>query len=60
MSWDAVGEEVHHQDSAGNEQHSTLGVNVVALGALNVAGDRAGQVAHALHSQLLCQVLLGK
>lgn len=59
MSWDAVSEEVHHQNSAGNEQHSTFRVNIVALSALNVAGNCPGQVGHALYSQLLRQVLLG-
>lgn len=58
MSRDAVSEEVHHQDSAGDKQHPPLGVNIMALGALHIAGDRPGQVGHALHSQLLREILL--
>lgn len=58
MGRDAVGEKVHHQDSAGDKQNSALGVNVVTLGAVHVAGDRPGQVGHTLYSQLLCEVLL--
>lgn len=53
MSRDPVREEVHHQDSAGDKQHPSLGVNVVTLGALDVTGHCPGQVGHTLHSQLL-------
>lgn len=53
MSRDAVSEEVHHQDSAGDKQHSPLSVNIIALIALDIAGDRPGQVGHAFYSQLL-------
>lgn len=58
MSGDAVSEEVDHEDPAGDEQHSTLCVNIVALSALDVAGDRPGKVGHTLHSQLLREILL--
>lgn len=58
MSGDAIKEKVHHQDSAGDEQHPSLGVNAVALGALDVAGHRPGQVGHALHPKLLREILL--
>lgn len=53
MSRDAVSEEVHHQDSAGDKQHSSLSVNIIALIALDIAGDRPGQVGHTFYSQLL-------
>lgn len=58
MSRDAVSEEVDHQNSAGDKQHSSFGVNIIAVSALDVAGDRPGQVGHTLYSQLLCQILL--
>ena len=58
MSRDAVSEEVDHQDSTGDEQHSSLGVNGVTPGALDVAGHRPGQVGHALDPQLLREILL--
>lgn len=58
MSRDAVREEVHHQDSAGDKQHPSLGVNIVTLSALDIAGHRPGQVGHTLHSQLLCEIFL--
>lgn len=58
MRRDAVGEEVDHQDPAGDEQDSPLGVNVVALSALDVAGDCPGQVGHTLQPQPLREILL--
>lgn len=58
MSRDAVGEEVDHQDPAGDEQHASLGVDVVALCAVDLAGHGPGQVGHPLHSQLLREILL--
>jgi len=60
MSRDAVGEEVDNQDPAGDEQHPSLRVDVIALGAVDVAVHRPGQVGHALRSQLLREILLGK
>lgn len=42
MSGDAVSEEVDHQDSAGDEQHSSFSVNIIALSALHVAGHCPG------------------
>lgn len=60
MGRDAVGEEVHHKDSAGDKQNSALGVNIVTLGAVHVARDRPGQVGHTLYLQLLCEVFLSK
>lgn len=58
MSRDAVSEEVDHQDSAGDKQHSPLSVNIIALGALDIAGHCPGKVGHTLHSQLLREILL--
>ena len=58
MSGDAVCEEVNHQDSAGDKQHSSLSVHIVAFIVLDVAGHRPGQVGHTLHSQLLREILL--
>ena len=60
MSRDAVSEEVHHQDSAGDKQHPSLSVNVITLSALDIAGDRPRQVGDSLHSQLLREILLRK
>lgn len=58
MSRDAVSEEVDHQDSAGDKQHSSLGVDIKTLSALHIAGDCPGQVGHTLNSQLLREILL--
>lgn len=58
MSRDAVSEEVDHQDSAGDKQHSPLRVNIITLCAVDVAGHGPGQVGHALHTQLLCEIFL--
>ena len=58
MSRDAIGQEVDHQDSACDEQDSSLGVNIITLCALDIAGHRPGQVGHTLQPQLLCEILL--
>lgn len=58
MSRDAVCEEVNHQDPAGDKQHSSLSVHIVALSALDIAGHRPGQVGHTFNSQLLREILL--
>lgn len=58
MSRDAVREEVDHQNPAGDKQHSSFSVNIIALSALDIAGDCPGQVGHTLYSQLLCKILL--
>lgn len=58
MSRDAVSEKVHNKNSAGDKKHSSLSVNMIALGVLDVAGDCPGQVGHPLHTQLLRQILL--
>lgn len=58
MSRDAVSKEVDHQDSAGDKQHTSFSVEVMALSTLDIAGDCPGQVGHTLYSQLFREVLL--
>lgn len=58
MSRDAISEKVDNKNSAGDKKHSSLGVNTIALGVLDVTGYCAGQVGDTLHTQLLCKILL--
>lgn len=58
MSRDAVSEEVDHKDPAGDKQHSSFSVNIIALIALDITGNCPWQVGHTLYTQLLCEILL--
>lgn len=58
MSRDAVSQEVHHQDSAGHKQNSTLCVDIITLCAVNITGHHPGQMVNTLHTQLLREILL--